>query len=69
VRWVKLTATYLTAVRHSFELSPRPEVLLSLDAKMSGLGNSSCDPDLLQRLAGRPENYHLHLIFSLISPK
>jgi beta-galactosidase len=63
------TAADLAAVRHNYELSPRPEVILSIDAKMSGLGNSSCGPGVLERFAVRPENYRLHLFFSPVTPK
>lgn len=63
------TAADLTAVRHNYELSPRPEVILSLDAKMSGLGNSSCGPGVLERFAVQPQNYRLHLVFSPVTPK
>jgi hypothetical protein len=36
---------------------------------MSGLGNSSCGPGVLERFAVRPENYRLHLFFSPVTPK
>ena len=58
------TAADLAAVRHHFELQPRPEIILSLDAKMCGLGNSSCGPGVLERYAVPPQNYALHLRFS-----
>ena len=63
------TAADLAAKKHHNELSPRPEVILSLDAKMSGLGNSSCGPGVLERFAVPPKNYRLRLIFSPIPPK
>jgi beta-galactosidase len=63
------SAADLAAVRHNYELSPRPEVILSVDAKMSGLGNSSCGPGVLEKFAVQPKNYRLHLVFSPISPK
>ena len=55
------TAGDLAAVRHNFELQPRPEIILSLDAKMSGLGNSSCGPGLLEPYSVRPQVYRLDL--------
>ena len=55
------TAADLAAVRHNFELQPRPEIILSLDAKMSGLGNSSCGPGLLEPYSVRPQVYRLDL--------
>ena len=58
------TAADLAAVRHNFELKPRPEIVLSLDAKMCGLGNSSCGPGVLERYAVSPaETYRLSLLF------
>ncbi len=55
------TATDLAAVRHNYELQPRPEIILSLDAKMCGLGNSSCGPGVLEKFSVPPHSYRLHL--------
>ena len=58
------SAVDLAGTRHSFDLKPRPQVFLSLDAAMSGLGNSSCGPGVLQRYAVSPfKEYHLSLRF------
>jgi len=54
----------LAAVKHNYELTPRPEVVLSVDAKMSGLGNSSAGPGVLEKYSVPPGNYFLHLRFS-----
>ena len=43
------TAADLTAARHTNELEPRPEVLLSLDHAQRGLGTASCGPDTAER--------------------
>ena len=58
------TAADLAAGRHNFELQPRPEIILSLDTKMCGLGNSSCGPGVLERYAVPPQAYHLDLRFT-----
>lgn len=58
------TAEDLASVRHNYELKPRPEVILSLDAKQCGLGNSSAGPGVLEKYAVPPQNYRLHLRFS-----
>lgn len=58
------SASDLAARKHHHELEPRPEVFLSLDAKMSGLGNGSCGPGVLAKYAVSPTNYTLHLKFS-----
>ena len=35
--------------RHTYELTPRPEIILSLDTAMRGLGTASCGPDTLEQ--------------------
>jgi len=57
-------ANDLTAAKHNFELSPRPEIILSVDAKMSGLGNSSCGPGVLEKYSVPPQEYRLQLKLS-----
>ena len=65
---IHFTAADPAAVRHNYQLKPRPEVVLSLDAKQSGLGNSSCGPGVLERYAVLPTDiYRLNLRFSFIS--
>jgi beta-galactosidase len=34
---------------HTYEVKPRPEVILNIDAAMRGLGTGSCGPDTLQQ--------------------
>jgi beta-galactosidase len=58
------TAGDLASVRHNSELQPRREIILSLDAKQSGLGNSSCGPGVLEKYSVPPVDYKLHLRFS-----
>lgn len=41
------TVADLTAARHTNELEPRDEVVLSLDVAQRGLGTASCGPDTL----------------------
>jgi beta-galactosidase len=43
------TAADLTAARHTSDLQPRPEVILSLDHAQRGLGTASCGPDTSPR--------------------
>jgi len=58
------TAGDLAAARHNVDLKPRPEIFLSLDAKMCGLGNSSCGPGVLDQYAVAPgQNYRLSMRF------
>jgi beta-galactosidase len=55
---IHFTAADLAAVRHNYELKPCPEVVLSLDAKPSGLGDSRCGPGVLQHYAVLPTKTH-----------
>lgn len=58
------TAADLAAVRHNYELHPRAETILSLDARQCGLGNSSCGPGVLAQYAVPPgQTYELNLRF------
>jgi beta-galactosidase len=43
------TAGDLYAARHTVDLVPRPEVILSLDHAQRGLGTASCGPDTAER--------------------
>ena len=56
------TAADLTAAAHTVDLRPRAETILSLDARMSGLGNSSCGPGVLARHAVPAQPYRLHFV-------
>ena len=51
------------AARRAYELKPRAETVLSLDARMCGLGNGSCGPGVLEKYAVLVKPYHLHLSF------
>jgi len=61
---IHFTALDLAGARHNYELKPRPEVILSLDAKQCGLGNGSCGPGVLVKYAVPPQTYQLHVKFS-----
>jgi beta-galactosidase len=58
----------IAAAKHPFELKPRPEVVLSLDARQCGLGNSSCGPGVLERFAVPVQNYRLQFTFRPLLP-
>jgi beta-galactosidase len=53
------TASDLDAATHAYQLHPRKEVILSLDAIMLGLGNSSCGPGVLKKYAVEKKTYSL----------
>jgi beta-galactosidase len=61
------TANDLANTRHYYELKPRPEVVLSLDAKQCGLGNASAGPGVLEKYSVPPQNYRLQLFFSPVT--
>lgn len=58
------TVEDLEKAAHPFELNPREEVIVSLDARHSGLGNASCGPGVLPKYEVKPEPVELHLRFS-----
>jgi beta-galactosidase len=55
-------ASDLSSARHNWELKPRREVILSVNARQSGLGNSSCGPGVLEQYAVRSDSLALKLI-------
>lgn len=52
-----LTANDLFQARHTTELKPRPEVILTLDAAHRGVGTGSCGPDTLPGYQVRESQY------------
>ncbi len=52
----------LTAARHAHELVPRPETVLQLDHKMSGVGSNSCGPALPAKYRLEEKNFSFHLV-------
>ena len=55
------TAQDLYKEMHDCNLKPRPEVILSLDAAILGLGNSSCGPGVLKKYAIDKKEHTLHI--------
>lgn len=51
------TAHDLYAANHTYDLKPRPEVILSLDFRQRGLGTGSCGPGPLERYTIKPGRY------------
>lgn len=49
---------------HDCDLKPRAEVILSLDAAVLGLGNSSCGPGVLKKYAIEKKEHVLHVRIS-----
>ena len=58
------TAEDLDAATHAYLLQPRKEVILSLDAIMLGLGNSSCGPGVLKKYAVEEKPYYLKMMIA-----
>ncbi len=48
------TAEDLFAARHTIDLTPRPEVVVNIDAMQRGLGTASCGPDTLPQYRLEP---------------
>lgn len=57
------SAADLGGAKHAYELKPRSETVLSLDARQCGLGNSSCGPGVLERYAVPVQPYRLVVSF------
>ncbi len=55
------TAQDLYRETHDCNLKPRSEVILSLDAAVLGLGNSSCGPGVLKKYAIEKKEHTLHI--------
>ena len=58
------TAEDLDAATHAHLLKPRDEIILSLDAIMLGLGNSSCGPGVLKKYAIEKRTYELNVLIN-----
>lgn len=61
------TVEDLDTATHAYKLKPRNEVVLSLDAIMLGLGNSSCGPGVLKKYAIEKRTYELNFQISPIN--
>ena len=59
------TATICTR-RHTFDLKPRPEVILNLDAAQRGLGTASCGPDTLAQYCLLEKEYRFAYRLALL---
>jgi len=57
------SAEDLAAAKHLHDLTPRPEIILNLDWKQTGLGGNSCGPGTLPqyRIVPSPVNFSLCL--------
>ena len=55
------TAQDLCKETHDCNLKPRSEIILSLDAAVLGLGNSSCGPGVLKKYAIDKKEHTLHI--------
>ena len=58
------TAQDLYKETHDCNLKPRPEIILSIDAAVLGLGNSSCGPGVLKKYAIEKKEHTLHIRIS-----
>ncbi|MDR0700069.1 MAG: DUF4981 domain-containing protein [Tannerella sp.] len=58
---LRFTVDDLDAATHAYQLHPRKEIILSLDAIMLGLGNSSCGPGVLKKYAIEKNTHSLKI--------
>ncbi|HEY1750492.1 MAG TPA: glycoside hydrolase family 2 TIM barrel-domain containing protein [Caulobacteraceae bacterium] len=58
----------LFAATHAHQLTPRPEVLISLDVAQRGLGTASCGPDTLERYRIGAGEYELDFVIEGFEP-
>jgi beta-galactosidase len=56
----------LFRAKHTYELMPRPDVILNLDHAQRGLGTASCGPDTLLRYRLLKRLYHFAFTLSPI---
>jgi beta-galactosidase len=61
------TAADLYAARHTSDLEPRPEVVLSLDHAQRGLGTASCGPDTAPRFRLTAASYSFSFVLRPLS--
>ena len=59
------SAADLYAARHTSDLEPRPEVLLSLDHGQRGLGTASCGPDTRARYRLNASSYRFSYVLGV----
>jgi beta-galactosidase len=53
----RFTAHDLYTASHTYDLKPRPEIILNLDYRQRGLGTASCGPDVLDKYKIEPGTY------------
>jgi beta-galactosidase len=61
------TKADLFQARHTYDLKPRPEVYLNLDAAMRGLGTASCGPDTLPQYCLSASEYNFTYYLRAVS--
>ena len=61
------TAADLYTARHTSDLEPRPEVVLSLDHAQRGLGTASCGPDTAPRYRLTAASYSFSFVLRPLS--
>ena len=59
------TPADLLPAMHTFDLTPRPEIWVTLNVKQRGLGTASCGPDALDQYKIYAGEYRLELLISL----
>jgi len=63
------TADDLYRATHTYELTPRAEVVVNVDYAQRGLGTASCGPDTLEQYQLRAREYRFAYRVGLLEPK
>ena len=56
----------LEAATHTYELTPRDEIIFNVDYGKSGLGNGSCGPGVLPQYMLKESEYRYGFVMSAI---
>ena len=58
----RYTAMDLEKARHTYELTPREEIVLNVDYRQQGIGSHSCGPFLQDKYVLKPEKFEFGFI-------
>ena len=59
------TVDDLTEATHTYQLKPRPQTIMNIDAMQCGLGGASCGPGTLPQYLVMPKQYQFTVTFSV----
>ena len=59
------TVDDLTQATHTYQLKPRPQTIMNIDAMQCGLGGASCGPGTLPQYLVMPKQYQFTVTFTI----